>query len=1502
VNFDVLLSSLRERGIRLKVESDELRVIAPKGAMTAEIADALRAHKPRLLAAFDERRQLRGEEDAPPIVREGEVWPMSFGQRRLWFIEQLGDTAGAYHMPSALRLRGPLDVGALRRSLDAIVERHWVLRSVYRQDGDEPTQQLLPASPLPLPIADLSDLPEHEREPRLRELARASVRVPFDLANGPVARFELFRLEHEDHVLLVNLHHIACDGWSIGIFATELGAHYRAAVDGTAARALPELPIQYGDFARWQRERNSGAAFERMTAYWKQKLQGAPALLELPTDRPRPPMQTYRGAAFRFRVPEPEAERIRALAQRSGATTFMVLLAAYKVLLARYSGQRDIVVGSPSAGRQQPVLEELIGFFVNTLALRSDLSANPSFAALLAQVRETTLEAFTHQDMPFDHLVEMLQPERSLDHSPLFQVWFALQNLRGGRLEFDGLRHEPFPLGEATAQFDLSLQMDEAADGIHGVLEYNVDLFDADTIARMAGHFVQLLRALVDAPQRPIFAAAMLPAEERRDLLARHRLERPSLPPALCLHRLFERAAEATPDRIALECGERRLDYRQLDRRANAMAARLREAGIGAESRVGLLLSRSEAMVVAMLGVLKAGAAYVPLDPTYPRDRLRYVAEHAAIAALVVEPALETLIELPDTPRLRVGQEQADTPPVTALDPGNAAYVIYTSGSTGTPKGVTLSHRNAVNFLCGMDEALGHADPSAPQRSCLAVTSMSFDISVLEIFWTLSRSERVVLQPDLRAVAIEAAFEDNSAPPLKFGLFYFASDEDRQAGRKYKLLLDGARFADERSFSAVWVPERHFHAFGGQFPNPSVAAAAVAAITRNIGIRAGSVVLPLHDPIRVAEEWSMVDNLSKGRVSLAFASGWHFNDFVFAPQNFAERYQVMQRQIDMVRKLWRGESLPRVGGTGQPVEVSIRPRPLQPELPVWVTAANSPETFRFAGSIGANVLTHLLGQSVAELKDKVAIYRNARAEAGFDREGGEIALMLHTFIADDHDTVRAAVSEPFKDYLRSSVNLVKPIAEAMGLDPDAHMDVLVEAGFQRYYSTAALFGTPDSCLPLLRTIMETGVTEIACLVDFGVEADTALRHLEHLDRLRERATHELRSPAAASVLSMQGPVDALRTREVQLLQCTPSYARLLLQEPGGAEALAGLETLLLGGEAVPPSLVEELHALGIGRICNMYGPTETTVWSAVGPASSDAGDKPTIGEAIVNTRLYILDEAFEPVPQGLAGELFIGGEGVARGYWARPDLSAERFLPDPHAGEPGARMYRTGDKVRLGADGRIRFLGRFDHQLKIGGFRVEAGEIETALQACPGVKEAVASLQDDGHGHARLVAHVQLRDGAEHDPASLRDALSLRLPAYMVPSAIAILEAMPLTPNGKIDRAALPAIAAQAAAQREYVEPRTQTERSLAAIWADLLGLERVGVTDNFFEIGGHSLLATQLNPRIREAFGVEISIRFLFASPIIADIAVRIDLLLQERATETAASDEAQDLEEVEF
>jgi natural product biosynthesis luciferase-like monooxygenase protein len=868
--------------------------------------------------------------------------------------------------------------------------------------------------------------------------------------------------------------------------------------------------------------------------------------------------------------------------------------------------------------------------------------------------------------------------------------------------------------------------------------------------------------------------------------------------------------------------------------------------------------------------------------------------------------------------------------PTSDVSPDNLAYVIYTSGSTGRPKGVMIEHRNVINFFTGMDEEVGDEEPGV----WLAVTSLSFDISVLELLWTLARGYKVVIysaRDRAPAGAVEGAapapqearFTGGDRDPdeparrgVDFSLFYFSGDEAEGGRDKYRLLLEGAKYADRHGFSAVWTPERHFHAFGGLYPNPAVTGAALAAVTERIQIRAGSVVLPLHHPVRVAEEWSVVDNLSGGRVGISFASGWQPNDFVLRPENYAAAKEVMARDIEVVRGLWRGEPVTLENPLGEPVEIRTLPRPVQPELPYWVTSAGNPATFELAGRMGANVLTHLLGQSVEELAEKLAAYRRAWREAGHPGSG-YVSLMLHTFVGKDEATVRETVRGPLTEYLRTATNLEKqyawsfPAFKKQDDEPDfeslteEEMDALLAYSFERYYRTSGLFGTPESCVALIDELERIGVDDVACLIDFGVDREAVLAHLDYLNQLRERTGRTggevVGSPSApgASVAaqSSAGGTSHQRTavseeatdhsipalierHQVTHLQCTPSMAGLLLADERTREALRPLRRVMVGGEAFPVPLAAELNEFIAGKILNMYGPTETTVWSTVHPLSAGdaAGESIPIGRPIANTEIYIVDPQGEPVPAGATGELLIGGPGVVRGYLRRPDLTAEVFVPHPFSSRPGARLYRTGDLARYRADGTLEFLGRLDHQVKIRGYRIELGEIEAVLLGHPAIGEAAVVVREELPGDKRIVAYVVPGAGDAVPMSSLREYLRARLPEFMVPAHIVALAQMPRTPNDKIDRKALPAPnmigKAHGPPPPDFVAPRSEVEEAIAEIWREVLRVSQVGMHDNFFDLGGHSLLAVRVHSRLGQVFEKKLSITDLFRFPTVSTLA----------------------------
>lgn len=947
------------------------------------------------------------------------------------------------------------------------------------------------------------------------------------------------------------------------------------------------------------------------------------------------------------------------------------------------------------------------------------------------------------------------------------------------------------------------------------------------------------------------------------------------------IHRLFEAQAARTPDAPALVCEGTTLSYAQLNAAANRAAHCLRDRGVGPGTLVGLATRRTPNLLIGALGILKAGGAYVPMDPAYPADRIALYLEDSGAPIVVSESG----IPLPGgAARLNLDTDPAlDTAPIGNPDggagPDDLAYMIYTSGSTGRPKGVMIEHRNVANFFAGMDARIG-TEPG----TWLAVTSLSFDISVLELFWTLARGFKLVLMgDDSRAlVANGTAVSDR---PMDFSLYYWGND-DGAGPAKYELLLEGARFADTHGFKAVWTPERHFHAFGGPYPNPSVTGAAVAAVTKNIEVRAGSCVAPLHHPARIAEEWAVIDNLTNGRTGLGIASGWHPEDFVLRPENGPPNNKTaMFDTIDKLRRLWRGEAVGFPMANGQMVDIRTQPRPVRPEVQLWVTIAGNPDTWREAGEIGANVLTHLLGQSIEELEGKIAIYHTALRKAGHDPADFTITLMLHTFVARDRDAARRIARGPMKDYLRSAAGLVRQYAWAFpafkrpqGVTNPSEIDLrtlsaeeteaILDFAFERYFEESGLFGTVDDCLARVEQLKRLGIGEVACLIDYGIARETVLEGLYPLAEVLRRAN------AGASVADGDYSIAAqLRRHKVTHLQCTPSMARMIAMNDEARVALRGVKTLMIGGEALPGTLVADLNRATDARILNMYGPTETTIWSTTAPATAADATAP-IGTPIANTQVYVLDDAMRPCPVGTPGELWIGGAGVARGYWQRADLTAERFVDNPFH---GGRMYRTGDLVRWRADGALDFLGRADFQVKLRGYRIELGEIEAAAESFPGVTQAVVMAREDTPGDLRLVAYVTGRADAE----SLRAHVAARLPAHMLPAHVVGLDAFPLTPNRKVDRKALPAPsqAVEPVETAAYEAPSAGVAATIAAVWQKVLNIPQVGARDNFFALGGHSLLAVQAHREIRAALGTtRLSITDIFRFPTLEALAAHLD------------------------
>ncbi len=1051
----------------------------------------------------------------PPVERvpRDAPLPLSFAQQRLWFIDQLAPGSSTYNVPLALRLRGGLRLALLERALTEIVRRHEALRTVFASVGGEPVQVVRAPAPAGVPVVDLRGLPEAAREAELRRLAAEESARPFDLAEGPLLRTAAVWLGESEWAVLFTLHHIVSDGWSMGVLVNEVSELYGALHEGREP-GLPELPVQYADYAAWQRAWLAGETLEAQLAWWRERLAGTPPLLELPTDHPRPQVQDARGGVVPIALPAELSQALEALSRREGVTLFMTLLAGVQVLLARWSGQEDVAVGSPIANRTQTETEGLIGFFANTLVMRTDLGGNPTARELLGRVRAAALGAYQHQDLPFERLVEELAPERSLAHSPLFQVLFVLQNAAMGELRLGPVEVEPLEAGPEGAKFDLNVSL-WSRERITGSVQYRASLWERPTMERLVRHLEAVLRGMAAEPEGRISELELLDAVEREQVLRGWNATEAEYPVEGGLAALFEAQAERTPDAPALVFLDRSLSYAELEREANRLARRLQAVGVGPDVRVGLCAERSPEMVVGVLAVLKAGAAYVPLDPAYPAERLAYMLEDSGCRVLLTQERL--LDRLPAHGAQTVcldrpleGEAEAG-PPRVAVSPENLAYVIYTSGSTGRPKGVAMTQRPLQNLIAWQFREWSHR----PAARTLQFSSISFDASFQEMFSTWGSGGTLVL----------------------------VSEETRTD---------------------------------------------LAALAR------------------------LVERERIERIFLPFVA-----------------------------------------------------------------------------------LQHL-------------------AEA----------------------------------------------ALAQGIVPEA-----------------------------LRELMTAG----------------------------------------------------------EQLRVTEQIRRWL--------------------EAAPEC-----------ELVNLYGPSETHVVSALRLSGETAGwpALPSIGRPVSNTQLYVLDASLGPAPLGVPGELFLGGDSVARGYLGRPDVTAERFVPDPFSGDPGARMYRSGDRARWLAGGELEFLGRVDQQVKVRGFRIEPGEVEAALEAHPGVRRALVDAREDAPGHRRLVGYVVPEEGAEVTPAELRAYLATRLPEYMVPGAFVVLEAFPLTPSGKIDRRALPT--PDASDGEAYAPPRTPAEEVLAGIYAGVLGRERVGARDGFFALGGHSLLATRAMSRIREAFGVEVPLRVLFEAPTVAALAEHVE------------------------
>ncbi|WP_281274219.1 non-ribosomal peptide synthase/polyketide synthase [Brevibacillus gelatini] len=1043
-----------------------------------------------------------------PVSRDRHL-PLSFAQQRLWFLDRLMPDSTLYSIPSAVRLLGDLHIEAWEKSMQTLIRRHESLRTTFGDVDGKAVQVIHPELAWTLNVIDLRGLPADEREAEAHRLAGVEAATPFCLSKGPLWRTLLIRLTEQESVFLFNMHHIIFDGWSIRIFIQEMRALYEAFVYG-AEPHLDELPLQYADYAVWQREWLKGDVLTGQLAYWKDKLAGAEPLLALPTDRPRPAVQSHEGAMYTIALSDELQSKLNTFSREEGVSLFMTLLAAFQTLLYRYSGQEDILVGSPVAGRTRQETEQMIGFFVNTLVLRTDLSGEPSFRDLLARVRETALEAFSHQDLPFEKLIDELELERSLSYSPLFQVMFVLQNFQLDVSEKAGIRLAEFDMDEhlVTAKYDLTLTMAEKASGLTATFEYSTALFDQATIVRMAKHFTQLLEAVVQMPEQSITRLPLLAQDEREQLLVAWNDTATAYPRTKRVDQLFQEAARTYPERIAVVSENRAITYAELEKRANQTANYLQKQGVRSGSLVGICVKRSLDMLIGLLGILKAGGAYVPLDPDYPQERLAYMMNDAQLTVLLTQEQLLSALPAGERTTICLDRDWATIAKESELAPAldttaeSLAYVIYTSGSTGLPKGTLVPHRGIVRLVKETDYVT-----ITEQDVFLQASTVSFDAATFEIWGSLLNGAKLVLLP----------------PEL-----------------------------------------------------PSLADIAQAIRTHKV-------------------------------------------------------------------------------------------------TTLWLTAG------------------------------------------------------LFTLLVDHH-----------KEYL------------------------------------------------------------------------------------------------------------------------------------------AGVRQLLVGGDVVSVAHVRKALEIAGLTVINGYGPTENTTFTCCYPVTElpETFQSFPIGRPIKNTTVYVLDRHMQPVPIGVTGELYIGGDGLAIGYLNRPDLTAERFVPNPFSSDPKERLYRTGDLVRYLPNGLIEFIGRIDNQVKIRGFRIELSEVESVLAKHPAVAASVVVVRESEPGMKQLVAYVVKEAEQGLEPAELRQHFKAHVPDYMVPAAFVMLDALPLTPNGKVDRKALPEpVFERSQEDSSFTAATSLIEQKLVDIWCAVLRMDRIGIHDNFFELGGDSILSIQIVARANKA-GIHLTPKQLFDYQTIAELA----------------------------
>ncbi|WP_298511894.1 non-ribosomal peptide synthetase [uncultured Kordia sp.] len=1409
-----------------------------------------------------------------PKIGTQENYILSDAQRRIWVLSQFQEGLVAYNMPSFIELEGKYDTNILLQSIHAVVEKHEILRTVFKpNENDEIRQWILPAYDVDIPISVENVAHIDNSYNHISAYIKEDSFKPFDIENGPLLRGKIFCIADDQFLIYFNMHHLVGDAWSNEVLKKEILKIYNTLI-ANEALSTESLRIQYKDYAAWQSNQLKSGNWDIHKKYWLNELKGELPLIDLPSEKVRPSIKTYNGNSLQLVFNTEEAARLNEFSKKYQGSLFSTLLSVFHILIHRYSGQKDQIIGVPIAGRSHADLEDQIGVFINMLSIRNEIKTDLSFVEFYKNVTENLLEAYQNQVYPFDRLVEELDIPRDTSRSPIFDISISLQNVSLGAnpteedYHFNTEVDDVLVLGAHKSKNDLEVAFEETNEEIICNVIYNTNVYEEEMITQFMKHYRLLASVLTSDPSIQLSAAEFLNSKDKSTLLDKFNDTEYDLNEDETTISLFKNILVEKGSELAVLYEGEELTYEELDTLSNQFAYYLKaEFHITEGDVVGVMLPRSQWLLVTILGIMKTGAIYLPISLEYPQKRTDYILEDSGCKACINQAHLHTFTEnLAKYGKSEVAYE------VTA---NQLAYIIYTSGTTGQPKGVMIEHKSLVNFIMAMRNSL---DLDASDH-LLALTSTSFDISILELLYTVCSGILVTVASSNTDFSIfDTYLQQHKNKTTDFSVFFFSSQKVDQ-NNKYDLLLKTVKYADQNDFSAVWLPERHFHEFGGIFPAPSVVGASLATITNTINIRSGSVVLPLHDTIRVAEEWSVVDNLSNGRVSLSIASGWTPNDFVLRPDDFSNRKVKMFQQIAELRKLWKGETIKRINGVGEEIDVEVFPKPIQKEIPIWVTTGGNPETYAEAGKIGANILTHLLGQTLDQLQENIKVYKKALSENGHSVKDAKISLMLHTYIGEDIDEVKELVREPFKSYLKSSLGLIGNMLKEFrdGENTNLHEDDLnnlVDLAFERYWQDSALIGTQESVANMLQKIQLIGVNEIACLVDFGLDKDVVVNGLEQLNEVRKKNKSFKAN-------------DTKPTRPITAIQTTPSFLKILKSEEHSIDFLKSLKHIIIGGEALSDNLKNEVKELTNAEIYNMYGPTETTIWSVMEKMS----ESPVVlGKPIANTQIYVLNEDLNVCPIGVAGEIYIGGKGVARGYINKESLTKEKFIPSPFDPNKKERLYKTGDLAKWNANGTLVFLGRKDFQVKVRGHRIELSAIEKTLTDFQGIEEAVVII-NELNGEKEIAAFYT---GNERIAiVDLRNYIAEILPNYMTPSYFIYLNEFPLNFNGKIDKKALLNFKEeQTLSTTNYVAPNTEAEKALAEIWKTILDTEKIGIHDDFFELGGHSLKALKLLSEIRKTFNVNLSLEKIFNETTINKLALYIEAMKLDTHVESSEED----------